>query len=90
MPACPFLQALPLQWASSPLPYVCDAHAPAAAPVPQPGLLLLSCSHSLSRLADEQLNYLVSHFAKVEAQANVLVIQQGEQGDHFYLVQSGK
>jgi len=41
-------------------------------------------------LADEQLNYLVSHFAKVEAQANVLVIQQGEQGDHFYLVQSGK
>mmetsp|Transcript_28502 Transcript_28502/g.70872 ORF Transcript_28502/g.70872 Transcript_28502/m.70872 type:complete len:787 (-) Transcript_28502:604-2964(-) len=41
-------------------------------------------------LEEEQIQYLVNGFVEVPTTAGILVIKQGEQGDHFYLVESGK
>jgi len=41
-------------------------------------------------ITDEQIEFLVKGFVEVPTKAGVIVIKQGEQGDHFYLVDSGK
>jgi len=50
----------------------------------------LGKSDLFTGLADDQIDYLVRGFVSVPAKMGVTVIQQGEQGDHFYLCESGR
>jgi len=49
----------------------------------------LAKSELFANLQEAQIDYLVRGFVEVPTQEGIFVIRQGEQGDHFYLVDSG-